>query len=78
MQTQTVFAGHTEGMSSDVAPPSRRGRLVLAALLPLAGLVTPNVDEAADLLDAEPAADVDDLFEQAREIIALGAQRVLV
>jgi len=47
-------------------------------LLPLAGLVTPNVDEAADLLGAEPATDVEGLLEQARAIIALGAQRVLV
>ncbi|MET0862754.1 MAG: bifunctional hydroxymethylpyrimidine kinase/phosphomethylpyrimidine kinase [Nakamurella sp.] len=47
-------------------------------LLPLAGLVTPNVDEAAVLLNTEPATDVDGLLEQARAIIALGAQRVLV
>ncbi|MEP6560188.1 MAG: bifunctional hydroxymethylpyrimidine kinase/phosphomethylpyrimidine kinase [Nakamurella sp.] len=47
-------------------------------LLPLAGLVTPNVDEAADLLDTEPAVDVNGLLEQARAILALGAQRVLV
>jgi hydroxymethylpyrimidine/phosphomethylpyrimidine kinase len=47
-------------------------------LLPLAGLVTPNVNEAADLLDAEPATEVEGLLEQARAIIGLGAQRVLV
>jgi len=47
-------------------------------LLPLAGLVTPNVDEAADLLDAEPAIDVDGLLGHARAIVALGAGRVLV
>jgi hydroxymethylpyrimidine/phosphomethylpyrimidine kinase len=47
-------------------------------LLPLAGLVTPNIDEAAVLLDAQPATDVDGLFEQANKILDLGAARVLI
>ena len=47
-------------------------------LLPLAGLVTPNVDEAADLLDTRPAGDIDGLLEQARALVGLGARRVLV
>jgi hydroxymethylpyrimidine/phosphomethylpyrimidine kinase len=47
-------------------------------LLPLAGLITPNIDEAADLLDAAPASDVDRMLEQARALVALGAKRVLI
>ncbi len=47
-------------------------------LLPLASLITPNLDEAADLLRTRRAADVDGMLEQGRQLIALGARRVLV
>lgn len=47
-------------------------------LLPLASIVTPNLPEAAVLLDDEPATDVDRLVEQARALLAAGAVRALV
>jgi hydroxymethylpyrimidine/phosphomethylpyrimidine kinase len=47
-------------------------------LLPLASLVTPNLPEAAVLLDDEPATTVDRLVEQAQALRRAGARRVLV
>jgi hydroxymethylpyrimidine/phosphomethylpyrimidine kinase len=47
-------------------------------LLPLADLVTPNVPEAAVLLDAPPATDVDELPDQATALLALGPRAVLL
>jgi hydroxymethylpyrimidine/phosphomethylpyrimidine kinase len=47
-------------------------------LLPLASLITPNLDEAADLLRTNLAIDVDGMLDQGRELIALGARRVLI
>ena len=46
-------------------------------LLPLADLVTPNVAEAAVLLDTEPARDLESLSAQAHALVAAGARRVL-
>ncbi|MCF6507876.1 bifunctional hydroxymethylpyrimidine kinase/phosphomethylpyrimidine kinase [Blastococcus sp. MG754426] len=51
---------------------------VRTELLPLADLITPNVPEAAALLDTEPARDVDELHEQARALLALGPRAVLI
>ena len=47
-------------------------------LLPLADLVTPNLPEAAALLDAEPATTTEDAERQARDLCRLGARRVLL
>jgi hydroxymethylpyrimidine/phosphomethylpyrimidine kinase len=47
-------------------------------LLPLADLVTPNLPEAAALLDAEVATTADDAERQARDLCRLGARRVLL
>jgi hydroxymethylpyrimidine/phosphomethylpyrimidine kinase len=47
-------------------------------LLPRATIVTPNLPEAAMLLGEEPPADDAALVAQARRILALGAQAVLV
>ncbi len=47
-------------------------------LIPRAGLITPNVSEAAVLLDARPANNTNELAEQAAELLAMGAQRVLL
>ena len=47
-------------------------------LVPLAGAVTPNLHEAAVLLDTEPASSVDEMRWQARQLIELGAKRVLL
>ena len=47
-------------------------------LLPLADLITPNVPEAAALLDVAPATDVGVLPEQAAALLALGPRAVLL
>jgi hydroxymethylpyrimidine/phosphomethylpyrimidine kinase len=46
-------------------------------LLPLASVVTPNAPELAALLGTTEAATVDELADQARELVRRGAQRVL-
>ncbi|MGE9782953.1 bifunctional hydroxymethylpyrimidine kinase/phosphomethylpyrimidine kinase [Janibacter sp. G368] len=48
------------------------------ALLPRADVITPNVPEAAVLLDESPVGSEADLPEQARRLRALGARRVLL
>lgn len=50
----------------------------LRRLLPRASLVTPNLPEAAALLDAPLARTVADMAEQAQALVAAGARRVLV
>ena len=47
-------------------------------LLPLADLITPNLDEAATMLGAEPAADADQIRDQLRALRSEGAKRVLL
>lgn len=47
-------------------------------LFPLAMLITPNLHEAAALLDAPLAADEDEMLNQARALLALGPAAVLV
>ncbi|MGY1823605.1 bifunctional hydroxymethylpyrimidine kinase/phosphomethylpyrimidine kinase [Geodermatophilus sp. SYSU D00079] len=51
---------------------------VRTTLLPLADLVTPNVPEAAALLDTAPATDVDGLVAQGEALLALGPRAVLL
>jgi len=48
------------------------------ALLPLADCVTPNLDEAAALLDAPRATSEVQMIEQGRALLALGARAVLM
>src|SRR5260370_12319702 len=47
-------------------------------LLPRALVVTPNLPEAAALLDAPEAADDNDMLDQADRLLALGAHAVLI
>jgi hydroxymethylpyrimidine/phosphomethylpyrimidine kinase len=47
-------------------------------LLPLATLITPNLPESAVLLGAPEATDTDAMLTQARELLAMGPQAVLV
>jgi hydroxymethylpyrimidine/phosphomethylpyrimidine kinase len=47
-------------------------------LIPLARVITPNLPEAAALLDAGVAADESDMHDQARRLLALGAKAVLI
>ena len=51
---------------------------LLECLLPRATLLTPNIPEAAALLGAQPACDEDGLIDQARQLVARGAQAVLL
>ena len=51
---------------------------LVARLLPLAALVTPNLPEAAALLGAPPAAGAGEAKEQAAQLLALGARAVLI
>ncbi len=51
---------------------------VRSALLPVADLLTPNVPEAAALLDVPPATDLDGMVEQAHALLALGPRAVLL
>lgn len=48
----------------------------LRILLPLADLITPNLPEAAVLLDAEPARTLEELIEQAQALHGLGIDGV--
>jgi hydroxymethylpyrimidine/phosphomethylpyrimidine kinase len=47
-------------------------------LLPLTDLITPNVPEAAALLDSAPARTPDELPDQAAALLALGSRAVLL
>jgi hydroxymethylpyrimidine/phosphomethylpyrimidine kinase len=47
-------------------------------LFPRAALVTPNIPEAAALLDADIASNEDELIEQAQRLLQLGPQAVLI
>lgn len=47
-------------------------------LVPLASIITPNLPEAAVLLDTEPAGSVDEMVDQARALVAAGARRAYV
>jgi len=47
-------------------------------LFPRAALVTPNVPEAAALLDADIASNEDELIEQAQRLLQLGPQAILI
>lgn len=49
-----------------------------SSLLPVATVLTPNVDEAAVLLDAKPATSLDDLIEQGKALRAMGCAAVLM
>jgi hydroxymethylpyrimidine/phosphomethylpyrimidine kinase len=51
---------------------------VRTVLLPVTDLVTPNVPEAAALLDIAPATTVEELASQARALLALGPRAVLL
>ena len=51
---------------------------LVEALLPRATLLTPNLPEAARLLDAAPARDLDEMARQGEALIARGAGAVLM
>ncbi len=52
--------------------------LIKTDLIPLADLITPNLHEAAQLLDMPPAEDERAMTEQGERLLALGAKAVLI
>ena len=69
-----VLAASSGGELLDAA-----GRAALRAeLLPRTTLLTPNIPEAAALLDARPALDESELLQQAQALLSLGPQAVLI
>ncbi|MFA5949654.1 MAG: bifunctional hydroxymethylpyrimidine kinase/phosphomethylpyrimidine kinase [Hyphomicrobium sp.] len=51
---------------------------VVKQLIPLADIITPNLHEAARLLDTTIATSVADMADQGRRLLALGAKHVLI
>jgi len=69
-----VLAASSGGELLDAA-----GRAALRAeLLPRTTLLTPNIPEAAALLDVRPALDESELLQQAQALLSLGPQAVLI
>lgn len=69
-----VLASSSGGRLIDAAGE----RLLRRALLPRAALLTPNIPEAAALLEAQPARTDAELLEQARALCRLGPAAVLL
>lgn len=64
--------------SGDVLLADDAIEAVRRELIPLADLITPNLPEAARLLDTETATSVDEMERQARALLDLGAKAVLI
>lgn len=64
--------------SGDVLLAEEAIEAVRRRLIPLAEVITPNLKEAARLLDAEPARSLDEMEEQGRRLLAFGSKAVLV
>lgn len=88
---ETIAAALTRGAARNIvldpvlaptqgAPLAAAGleAALVAHLLPLARLVTPNIHEAGALTNTPPARDADEMAAQGRRLIARGARAVLV
>lgn len=64
--------------SGDTLLPEEAIATLRADLLPLADLLTPNLPEAARLLDCPPARTEADMLEQGHALLALGPRAVLM
>ena len=64
--------------SGDVLLQPDAVEAVRTQLIPRAEVVTPNIREAARLLETAPAASLDEMEEQGRALLALGPKAVLV
>lgn len=51
---------------------------LIEKLIPRASILTPNLLEAAALLDTQVASSIDEMEQQARKLLAMGAQAVLM
>jgi hydroxymethylpyrimidine/phosphomethylpyrimidine kinase len=58
--------------------PPRALNVLRRVLLPCATLITPNLPEAADLLDCPPAVNETEMRDQAVRLLALGTKAVLI
>lgn len=64
--------------SGDVLLPDIATELLRERLLPLADVITPNLPEAARLLEVPEAADLETMREQAEQLRGLGAEVVVL
>lgn len=64
--------------SGDVLLAPEAIAAVRSQLMPIADVVTPNIKEAARLLDTTPATSLDDMEAQGRALLTLGPKAVLV
>ncbi len=64
--------------SGDRLLPSEALDALRAELLPIATLLTPNLPEAADLLDSDPARTEDEMIAQGHALREMGAEAVLM
>ncbi|MGF1630313.1 MAG: bifunctional hydroxymethylpyrimidine kinase/phosphomethylpyrimidine kinase [Kiloniellaceae bacterium] len=64
--------------SGDALLPDDAVVVLRSRLLPLADLLTPNLPEAARLLEVEPAGSEEEAEAQGRALLALGARAVLM
>jgi hydroxymethylpyrimidine/phosphomethylpyrimidine kinase len=64
--------------SGDLLLSPKANKALKTKLLPLATLLTPNLEEAAVLLDCAVAKNLVDMENQAKALLALGCQAVLI
>ncbi|QUS37020.1 bifunctional hydroxymethylpyrimidine kinase/phosphomethylpyrimidine kinase [Falsirhodobacter algicola] len=64
--------------SGDRLLHAEAARLLRTALIPMATVITPNLPEAADLLDEAEVTDRAGMLRQARALLTLGPQAVLL
>ena len=64
--------------SGDALLPDEAVATLRAVMLPIATLLTPNLPEAARLLDCAPATNEVEMQDQGRALMALGAKAVLM
>jgi hydroxymethylpyrimidine/phosphomethylpyrimidine kinase len=77
-QTQVVLDPVMVASSGDRLLEDQAIELLKKELLPRARVVTPNLPEAAALLDAKPAANEAEMKTHGERILALGAKAVLI
>jgi hydroxymethylpyrimidine/phosphomethylpyrimidine kinase len=77
-QTQVVLDPVMVATSGDRLLAPAAVEVLRRALIPMARLITPNIPEAAALLERPPARNETDMREQAQRLLALGARAVLI
>jgi hydroxymethylpyrimidine/phosphomethylpyrimidine kinase len=77
-QTKVVIDPVMVATSGDALLAPRAGEALLTALIPCALIITPNLAEAAALLEAPLARTEEEMREQGERLLALGPQAVLV